>query len=274
MGSPDIGLFGPDSVTWRVHGDPVLVAGGVRALLMQALHPRAMAGVAAHSGFVEDAWGRLQRTGDYVGTVSFGSTTDAVRAGARVRGIHRALRATDPVTGQTFRIDEPELLLWVHCCEIDSFLASVVRGGARLSPAEQDRYIDEQVVAATMVGLPAPVVPDSRDALARYFREIRPVLRVTPAARDAARFVLAPPMPTWVRLLTPARPAWGGLAALGMALLPRWARRMYGLPGLPSTDLAATLAVRTLRTSLRALPTAVREGPHLRDARQRLAVPA
>lgn len=274
MATPDLGLFGPASLTWRVHGDPVLVVGGLRALLLQALQPRTMAAVAQNSGFRTDPWGRLQRTAEYVGQLSFGDTAEAERATARVRGMHRRLRGTDPATGEGFRIDDPDLLLWVHCCEVDSFLTTVRRGGLGLTDAEADRYLEEQVLAATLVGVPADAVPADRAALAAYFERMRPQLRLTAEAREAARFVLLPPMPTWVQWLTPARPAWGGLAGLGFALLPRWARRFYRLPGLPTTDAGATAAVRALRTSLLALPASVREGPHQKAARARLAQPA
>lgn len=273
MTAPDPGLFGPDSVTWRVHGDPVLAVGGLRALLLQSLHPRAMAAVAQNSGFRSDPWGRLQRTAEYVGRISFGTTEEAQRAAARVRGIHRRLTGTDPDSGETFRIDDPELLLWVHCCEVDSFLTTVRRAGLPLTQAGAERYLAEQVLAATLVGLPADAVPASSKDLTDYFAEVRPQLRLTPLAREAARFVLLPPMPTWVQWLTPARPAWGGLAGLGFALLPRWARRLYRLPGLPTTDAGATAAVRGLRRSLLALPAAVRDGPHQKAARERLAEP-
>ncbi|MBA2390063.1 MAG: DUF2236 domain-containing protein [Geodermatophilaceae bacterium] len=274
MTTPDPGLFGPDSITWRVHGDPVLAVGGLRALVLQSLHPLAMAGVAQHSGFRSDPWGRLQRTAEYIGQISFGTTVEAERAAARVRGIHRKLAGTDPDTGASFRIDDPELLLWVHCCEVDSFLSTVRRAGLPLTDDDAERYLREQVLAATLVGLRADAVPASAGDLADYFTEVRPRLRLSPQAREAARFLLLPPMPTWVQWLTPARPAWGGLAGLGFALLPRWARRVYKLPGLPTTDAGASAAVRGLRRSLLALPTSIREGPHQTAARDRLAEPA
>jgi len=265
------GIFGPDSVTWRVHSDPVLVLGGMRALLLQALHPRAMAGVATHSGFRSDPWGRLRRTAEYVGVTTFGTAADAARAAARVRGVHRRLTAIDPDTGETFGIDEPDLLAWVHACEVDSFLSTARRAGARLGPAEADRYVAEQRRSAELVGLSADAVPADTAELAAYFAAIRPQLRATKDARAAARFVLVPPMPAWVRLGTPARPAWAALAGLAFALLPPWARRSYGIPPLPGNEIATTLAVRSLRLTLQLLPASAREGPALKAARARLA---
>jgi len=265
------GLFGPESITWRVHADPLLIVGGIRALLLQALHPLALAGVAEHSGFKQDPWGRLGRTADFVATLTYGTRSDAIRAAARVRGAHRGLAGIEPETGTPYRVDDPALLLWVHCCEVDSFLSTARRSGAELSDAESDVYLREQVLAAELIGVPPEDVPADCADLAGYFADIRPTLRATTESQRAARFLLAPPMPTWVRVLTPARPAWGGMATLAFGLLPAWARKMYRLPGLATTDAAATAGLRALRASVQRLPRHWREGPALRAARQRLA---
>jgi uncharacterized protein (DUF2236 family) len=254
-----------------VHADPVLVLAGIRALLLQALHPRTMAGVAAHSAFRSDPWGRLRRTAEYVGVTTYGSRVDAYRAAARVRGVHRRLTATDPDTGETFGIDEPPLLAWVHACEVDSFLSTARRAGLRISPAEADAYVAEQVRSAELVGLRPADVPHTVAELAAYFGQQRPALRATADARSAAAFIVLPPMPVWVRLATPARPAWAGLAGLAFALLPPWARRMYGVPALPPAELSTTLALRSLRAALLLLPVSAREGPALKAARARLS---
>lgn len=265
------GLFGPTSVTWRVHADPVLGVAGLRALFLQALHPRAMAGVAAHSRFREDPWGRLLRTAEHVGVTTYGTSAQARIAGRRVRGVHRTLVFADPDGEGPVRVDNPALLLWVHCVEVESFLSTVRRAGLRLSDADADRYLTEQRRSAELVGLDPAAVPADRAALRAYFDSLRPTLRATPAARQAASVVAWPPLPRAVELLTPARPAWLALAGLAFALLPRWARRRYGLPGLPTTDLAATVSLMALRSALLAVPPAVREGPHLKAARARLS---
>lgn len=265
------GLFGPDSVTWRIHADPLLIVGGIRALLLQALHPLALAGVVEHSGFRAEPWGRLARTAEFVGTLTYGTASEAVKAAARVRGAHRGLTGIEPESGITYRVDDPALLLWVHCCEVDSFLSTARRSGCLMTDAEADSYLLEQRVAAELVGIPAEDVPTHRGDLADYFTDVLPMLRPTAEAHRAARFLLAPPMPAWVRVLTPARPAWGGLATLAFGLLPGWARRMYRLPGLPTTDAAATASLRALRASVQRLPAHWREGPALRAARERLA---
>jgi uncharacterized protein (DUF2236 family) len=257
-----VGFFGPDSVTWRVHSDPTFSVGGLRALLLQALHPVAMDGVARFSGgFKEQPWPRLIRTAVYVDTLTFGTRTEAMRVVARVRGIHRKLGATEETTGRTYRVDDPDLLLWVHCCEVDSLLSVARRAGVPLTDGDADRYVAEQVTAAELIGVPRSEVPDSVAALAAYFEEIRPVLAVTPAARDAFRLILLPPMKTWVRYLTPAQPAWGTLAGLAVALLPQWARQLISLPGLGLTDVAATAALKGFRQTMLRLPQRARRSP-------------
>ncbi len=271
-GVPDPGLFGPGSVTWRVHADPLMGIAGLRALLLQALHPVALTGVTQNSSFREDPWGRLVRTAEYVGTITYGTAREAQRAAARVRGVHRRVRGVDETTGRAFRATDADLLLWVHCCEVESFLDTVRRGGLRLTDAELDGYYGEQVRSAELIGIPADDVPGSAQAMERYFDDVRPTLVAGPEARHIARFILAPPMPRRVRLLTPARPAWLGLGTLAFALLPRWARRMYRLPGLPTTDLSAAAVSRGLRFAALSLPASLRDGPHVKAARERLGL--
>jgi uncharacterized protein (DUF2236 family) len=267
-----LGFFGPDSVTWRVHVDPTFSVGGLRALLLQALHPVAMDGVARFSGgFRDEPWPRLVRTAAYVDTVTFGTRTEAVAAVARVRTIHSRLGGVEATTGREYRVDDPDLLLWVHCCEVDSLLTAARRGGVPLTGDDADRYLHEQATTAELIGVPRSAVPSSVAALAAYFDDRRPELAVTPAAMDAFRLITVPPMRPWVRFLTPAQPAWGGLAALAVALLPRWARRMYRLPGLGVTDAAATAALRGFRSAMLPLPQRVRRSPIVWGGLERVA---
>ena len=267
-----LGFFGPDSVTWRIHSDPSYSVGGLRALLLQALHPVAMDGVARFSGgFRDEPWPRLIRTATYVDTLTFGTRTEAQVAVDRVRGIHRRLGATEETTGRAYRVDDPDLLLWVHCCEVDSLLSAARRGGLPLIDDDADRYVAEQVTSATLIGVPAEDVPDSVAGLAAYFEAIRPELAVTAAARDAYRLIVLPPMPTWVRYLTPAQPAWGGLATLAVALLPPWARRLYSLPGLGLTDAAATAGLKAFRQTMLRLPQRARRSPIVWGGFERVA---
>jgi uncharacterized protein (DUF2236 family) len=272
----DPGLFGPQSVTWRLHADPLMGVAGLRALLLQALHPVAMVAVDQSSDYHQDPWGRLARTAEYVGVTTYGTTSEAMLAGSRVRAVHARISGRT-AQGAPYSANDPQLLAWVHCCLVASFLEIVTRGGLSLSGPEQDSYLAEQVRAAMLVGLEPGDVPHDRAGLKDYFRVIRPALECAGPARRAAGVVVAPPLPVPVALATPARPAWASVAGLAFAALPPWARRLYALPELPGaaglTDAATTVGLRTLRTALRGVQAAVpplREGPHLRAARLRL----
>jgi uncharacterized protein (DUF2236 family) len=260
----DLGYFGPDSVTWRVLTDPAAGVGGIRALFLQALHPLAMAGVHEHGEFSSDFWPRLQRTAQYVTTVGFGTRVEADAAGARVRAVHRRVRGVDPVTGRQYAATDPDLLRWVHVTEVSSFIDAVRRGGLALTGAEVDRFLAEQVRAAELVGLED--VPTDRAALLAYFEQVRPELCASPVARRAALRLALPPLSLRTELTTPARPAWTVVAGLAFALLPRWARRHYGLPGLPTTDLTATVVLRGLRSAALRVPERWRHGPTVQQA--------
>ncbi|MEU3826674.1 oxygenase MpaB family protein [Streptomyces sp. NPDC029080] len=252
MGDP--GLFTPHSVTWQMHGDPMMWVAGVRALYLQALHPRAVRGVLQNSDFRRDAWGRLKRTADFVGTTTYGTSEAAERAGARVRKIHGMLRAADPDTGERYGVDEPELLLWVHCAEIDSYLHVLRRSGYPLTDAQADRYTAEHRVSARLVGLDPETVPASRAELAAYFARVRPRLAAGPEARTVDDFLRRPPAHP---LLVPAREVlWQWVARLAYASLPPYAHELYGrrapAPAVVTRRLRATGAV------LRAVPAQVR----------------
>jgi uncharacterized protein (DUF2236 family) len=263
--SGDIGLFGPRSVTWKLHQEPILVLGGLRSLYLQALHPRAVAAVAQNSGYKSDAWGRLNRTSEYVGTVVYGSTAEVEAAGSRLRRMHARMSATDPRTGETFRIDEPDLLRWVHIAEVESFLTTARRAGLKLTDDEVDTYYTEQLRAAELVGLDPATVPSTAAEVAAYYRAIRPELALTRDSAETALFLTVPPVPdTWgsrsLRLgltLGPTRLAYFGVAGTALALLPPWARKMYGGLGWSTTDFSADLSVRGLRLLLKGVVAAV-----------------
>ena len=255
------GLFSPDSIAWRIHSDPSMAVGGIRALLEQALHPVAMAGVASQSNFREDAWGRLQRTGDYVSTLTFGTTEDALALTARVRKVHTSLK-----------LDDPHLLLWVHMAMVDSFLDTALRSGVTISEAEQDQYISEMVLFAQQVGIPVEQVPTNRHELAEYFKSISPELVASDDAKRAALFLTLPPMTKFIRFATPAAPAWAGLAILAASSLPDWARKLYRAPILPGDKKAIDFSLKTTRKTISALPHWVLTPPQLKQARERWGV--
>ncbi|MEU5209108.1 oxygenase MpaB family protein [Streptomyces sp. NPDC020742] len=244
-----------------MHGDPMMWIAGVRALHLQALHPRAVRGVVQNSAAFDmsargrrDAWGRLMRTAAFVGTLSYGTTDAAERAGAQVRGIHRRLSATDPATGARYRLDEPELLLWVHCAEVDSYLHVLRRSGYPVTAAQADRYLAEQRASARLVGLDPDTVPGDRAALAAYFDRVRPGLALTPEARKVDAFLRRPPTPA---PLVPARALlWSWVAQLAYGALPAYAQELYGRPAPPPS--AVTRRLRATGRLLRAIPPTVR----------------
>ncbi|MEU6991006.1 oxygenase MpaB family protein [Streptomyces sp. NPDC046465] len=251
---PDPGLFGPGSVTWQAHSDPMMWVAGIRALYLQALHPRAVRGVMENSDFRKDAWGRLMRTAGFVGTTTYGTAEVAEKAGARVRKIHRMLKATDPMTGERYGVDEPGLLLWVHCAEIDSYLHVVRRSGFPLDDELADRYVDEHRQSARLVGLDPADVPASTADLAAYFEKVRPELAAGADARAVDDFLQRPPTHP---LLVPARALlWRRVANLAYASLPPYAHELYGRPAPPPTTVARRLALTG--TVLRRIPTRVR----------------
>jgi uncharacterized protein (DUF2236 family) len=260
----DIGLFGPDSVTWRIHSDPSSAIGGMRALLLQALNPRAMAAMDQHSGFRGDPWARLRRTSEYVAVTTFGDTAAAHAAAARVRRIHARIQGWDPITRRMYRADDPELLLWVHATEVQSFLVAYRRYGGRLTDEEADRYVHEMVRAAELMELDPSLVPRDVASLDRYVDEFDE-LAVTPAARDGLRVLLAPPLPAL------ARPLWIVPAAAAIAILPAHARQLYGLPWVALLDPMVRLSVFAL---CRAVNLALPGSPHEREARARATLSA
>jgi uncharacterized protein (DUF2236 family) len=268
-----LGFFGPSSVTWRIHTDPSYAVGGLRALMLQALHPVAMDGVARNStGFKDEWWMRMTRTGQYVETLTFGTRTEARRMAARVRGLHRKLSGVEESTGRAYRVDDPDLLLWVHNGAVDSLLSTARRAGLPLSDEDADAYVLEQLAAARLVGVPEDLAPRTVADLDDYFERIRPELALTPAASEGVRRLFVPPMKGWVQVLTPARPAWGTFVSLGFATLPPWARQMYSMPGFSLTDAAATAALKALRTALLAVPERVRWSPIVRAGFERVSV--
>ncbi len=217
----------------RVHGDASMFIGGMRALLLQSLHPAAMAAVAAHSGYRGDPWGRLQRTSTFLAMTTFGPARQAEQLIETVRRVHESVRGVTP-DGLPYAASDPHLLRWVHVAEVDSFLAAHQRYGERpLDRAGCDEYVAQASRVARALGAEQP--PESVAELQRQLEAFRPELRATPAARETAKFLLVrPPIPL------PALPPYAALAAGAVAELPRWARRPLHLPDLPLAD--ATLA--------------------------------
>ena len=260
----DDGFFGPASVTWRLAADLSAPVAGLRSVLIQALHPLAMAGVDQHSGWRRDPVGRLAATSAYLTTVTFGDQAAAMRAAARVQRIHARVRGTDAVTGRPYAAGDPALLLWVHASLVDSVLAAGGLVGISLSAADSDRYVAEMVAAAELVGVPRPLVPSSVPALDLYIASVRPGLRCTPAAAESMARLLYPP-----GLDQDTAEIWQDVRDAAIAALPRWARQLYGY----GTPRPMTPGRRTeIRQSLGVLDAMFLGQPGVLEARQRIAL--
>lgn len=232
MFAPGPRRFGPDSAIATVHGDASMFVGGIRALLLQSLHPLAMAAVDQNSGFRGDPWGRLQRTSGFLAVTTFGTDADATRAIRGVRAVHETITGVAP-DGRPYRASDPHLLRWVHVAEIDSFLRAHDRYGRRpLDDAGRDAYVAEAAVVARELG--ASDVPTTVAELDAALATFRPELASTAAARRTARYLLVhPPVPLAVRV------PYGVLAAAAVGLMPRWTRWPLRLPYLPVAEASA-----------------------------------
>ncbi|HTZ43653.1 MAG TPA: oxygenase MpaB family protein [Jatrophihabitans sp.] len=240
--------FAEDRPIRQVHGDAAMFVGGLRALLLQSLHPLAMAGVAGHSGYRGDPWGRLQRTSHFLAVTTFGTAADAEAMVARIRAIHDRVTGTAP-DGRPYAATDPHLLRWVHLAEVDSFLAAYQRyGRTPLDQAGRDGYVAD--TARVAAALDVPGAPTTEAELRAGLAAYRPELTGTAEARDAARFLLLqPPLPL------PARAPYAVLAAAAIGVLPRWARWPLRLPYLPVAEatvvrLAGDGLVRTIRWAM------------------------
>jgi uncharacterized protein (DUF2236 family) len=235
-----------------IHADSCMFIGGLRALLFQSLQPLAMAGVASHSDYKADPWGRLQRTADFLAATTFGPATEAQRAIDMVKRVHTRVVGTAD-DGRPYSANDPHLLKWVHIAEVDSFLAAHAKfGEIELSPEQRDGYVLDMSRIASALGVidPPKTVAELADQIASY----RPELRTSAPARDAARYLLlTPPLPVY------QRPIYGLLGAAAVSLMPLWTRFPLRLPWLPVSERAvvrpaAQALTKTLRWALQPIP--------------------
>jgi uncharacterized protein (DUF2236 family) len=228
--------FDPDSAIVRVHGDASMFVGGIRALLLQSLHPVAMRAVAEHSGYRGDMWGRLARTSRFLAVTTFGTADDAQQAVDVVRSIHDRVTGTMP-DGTPYVASDPHLLKWVHLAEIDSFLlAHQVYGKEPLDQARRDEYVAQTCEVARRLGVLDP--PTTEAEMREVLESYRPELRGTEDAREAVRYLLfKPPLPL------AARAPYGVLVAAAVGLMPRWTRRHLRLPWLPISERTVVRAL-------------------------------
>ena len=258
----DDGFFGPASVTWRMSADLASPVAVLRSLLMQALHPLAMAGVDQHGGWRRDPVGRLAAAMAYLTTVAFGDRAAARRTAARVRRVHDHVRGTDAVTGPPQVAEDPAVLLWVHGALVDSVLAAGNLVGTALSAADSNRYVAEMVTAAELTGVPRRLVPSNVPALDLYIASVRPGLRCTPAATESMACLLDPR-----GLDEDTAQIWPDVRDAAIAALPRWARQIYGFGAAPSLTPGRRIEIRQ---SLGVLDAMFLGQPGVLEARQRI----
>lgn len=229
MLAPGPRWFPADRPIHKVHTDASMFIGGMRALLFQSLHPLAMAGVAQHSDYRNDPWGRLQRTADFLAATTFGPADLAQQTIDRIRTVHTRVVGTAS-DGRAYSASDPHLLRWVHVAEVDSFLRAYQAYGAdSLTAEEADGYVEDMAVIARALGVPAPPtsVQGLRDQLAMYRYE----LKGTVESADVAKYLLLePPLPIASRI------PYSLISASAIALLPVWARAELRLPYLPIAE--------------------------------------
>ena len=231
----DPGLFGPDAVCWKVHADfTSMMIGGISALMLQTLHPLALAGVWDHSTFRTDMRGRLRRTATFIAGTTYGSRADALALVERVKRIHLSVTGIAP-DGRPYRASDPALLTWVHVAEVSSFLAAHLRYvNPSLSLAQQDRYYAEVAMIARLLG--ASDVPTTRAQVAEYLSSMQPELEAGARTHEVVRLLrhAAPPDRPLMK------PAVGLMLNAGVDLLPPWAQHMLGFT--PLARVRAALA--------------------------------
>ena len=255
----DDGYFGPASVTWRLNGDLSSPVAGLRSLLLQALHPLAMAGVDQHSDWRADPAGRLASTSAYLVTITYGDRAAARRAADRVRTIHQRVHGTDPVTGRPYAASDPDLLIWVHAALVDSVLAAADRYGTPVSAAGKDRYAGEMTAAAELVGVPAGRAPSTTAELDAYFTAVRPELTFSPIAAESTAALLDA-----FAVDRDFADFWQQIADAAFASMPQWVRDMYGYSAESRTDR------EEVRQVLGVLDALYLGEPGVLEARQRI----
>jgi uncharacterized protein (DUF2236 family) len=257
----DDGYFGPASVAWRLTLDLTAPIAGVRSLVVQALHPLAMAGVDQHSEWRADPVARFASTSAYVLNITYGDRAAADRAAAMVRKIHTYVHGTDTVTGKRYAADDPDLLLWVHAIQVDSVLAAARGLGTVVTAEDADQYVSEMTAAARLIGMPDGLAPASVAELDAYLASVQPELLLSPAARDAAQFLLNPP-----GLDEEIADLWGDLRDGVLATLPGWASDLYGFP----RDEFPAARREAIRQALGVMDAVTIGEPGVLEARQRL----
>ena len=245
----DVGYFGPDSVSWQVHREVTVLFGGARAVLMQAAHPLVIAGARDSGLYERNPWKRLQRTLILTYAITFGTKSEANAAAERINEVHARVNGVDRVTGKPYDALNPELLLYVHACLVDSALLFERLTVGCLDDAGRQRFHEEQMLVAEMVEVPRAIIPPTVGALRAYLDEVegRGDLLVTDAAKKVADLFFDPPADAEWRLVL------RGVSRLAFATLPRGLREQYGFrlgPARQAAFRAVFAATRALRPLL------------------------
>ena len=255
----DDGYFGPASATWRVAGDLSAPVAGLRALLMQALHPLAMAGVDQHSDWRRDPVGRLAATSAYLATLTFGDRAAADQAAARVRRVHEHVRGE--FDGEPYSASDPALLLWVHATFVDSGLTACELFG---TPVDADAYVREMAISAALLGAPEELIPTGKASLSAFITSLVPRLALTAAAQESAAYLLDPP-----GMEDDIADLWEEVRTAVLISLPSWAVSLYGLPAMAPVTVAHR---QELRSALGLLDAVFLGEPGVLEARQRITL--
>jgi uncharacterized protein (DUF2236 family) len=264
----DAGLFGPASISWQVNRETTVLFGGARALLMQAAHPLVLAG-ARQTGFYErNPWKRLERTLQMTYKITFGTRDEALEAARRINVIHEDVHGIDEVTGLPYDATDPALLLWVHACLVDSQLLFERLTVGRLDQEGRERYHQEQMAGAELLGLERSRIPATVAELRAYIDEVigSGILRVTPDTVRVADLIRHPPRDV------PWRPVLRAVSWWAFATLPEAVRALYGFRWNPPRHLGTAGSLRALKVIRPFLPGTVREILIARQAARRMAL--
>ena len=259
------GMFGPETITWRVGREAVLLVGGGRALLLQVAHPLVAAGVEQHSSYVSDPWGRLYRTIDVTTKIAFGDRRTSRDAAAALRRVHGRVVGTTS-DGTPYAANRPDLLLWVWATLLDTSLLVYRRYVGHLADAEVERYYEEQKRFALACGVPDGAWPDRYAAFRGYFEAtVADELRPTDDSRRIAAAVLGAGVPL------PLRPVSAALNLATVGLLPSTLRERFGFEWGPARQALLEASSFTLRRAIGLLPSPLRQLPAARAAGRRAA---
>jgi uncharacterized protein (DUF2236 family) len=268
-GDPDLGIFGPDSVTWRLYREPIFYLGGLRAIFLEALHPRSIAGVVQNANLRLNGFDRVMRGFRHFNTVAWAPAAEVRRASRRVRASHARATARDSATGEVYHVDDQELLLWVHVTNVESFMTTARLTGAKFTDADVDQYYEEWLAGAELVGIDPTTVPTTAAAVEAYYESMRPTLRLSAEGLETKDAMFHPILPTRIRIPFALR-WWQSAVSMAFGLTPEWARQIYGYRGRPVTTTAARSAATALRLMLKVTPPKYYRSPLQVEAERRV----